>query len=129
MRQRLIAVLYQTSNPSWAARPKRAADHQIAVASKADVKSIQSLYSKNLIQNNRSGITGIAYSQTNLPINYEGTFYENTYLGKWIASFFAPAVVKRIQKREQVLSQPENTSDSDWAFKNLQDGIKKYGRG
>jgi ankyrin repeat protein len=67
--------------------------------------------------------------RTSLPINYEGTFYGNVYLGTWMASLFAPAAVKRIQKRGQVLSQPEKTSDSDWAFKNLQEGIKKYGRG
>ncbi|MEN9449477.1 MAG: hypothetical protein RJA83_91 [Pseudomonadota bacterium] len=62
-------------------------------------------------------------------INYEGTLYGNAHLGKWIASLFVPAAVKRMQKREQVLSRAEKTSNLDWAFNNLQDGIKKYGRG
>lgn len=109
-------------------RPKRQIQ-QVDLTSKANVKSIPSLYSEDFIPNNRSVITGVSSSQTNLPINYQGTFYGNVYLGRWMASLFAPSAVKRIQKREQVLSQAEKTSDADWAFKNLQDGVKKYGRG
>jgi uncharacterized protein YjbI with pentapeptide repeats len=66
---------------------------------------------------------------TRLPISYEGTFYGNAYLGTWIASLFAPAAVKGILKREQLLSQPGKTSGLNWAFENLQGGIKKYGHG
>ncbi|WP_342219379.1 NB-ARC domain-containing protein [Rickettsiella endosymbiont of Miltochrista miniata] len=117
------------SNTTRSARPKRQINRQVDFTSKAEVKSIQSLYSEDFIPNNRSVITGVSYSQTNLPINYQGTFYGNVYLGRWIASLFAPSAVKRIQKREQVLSRAEKTSDADWAFKNLQDGVKKYGRG
>lgn len=68
-------------------------------------------------------------AQSSLPINYDGTFYGNACLGKWITSLFAPAAIKQMHNREQVLSQSEKTSDLKWAFKNLQDGIKKYGRG
>ncbi len=110
-------------------RPKRQINRQVDFTSKAEVKSIPSLYSEDFIPNNRSVITGVSSAQTNLPINYQGTFYGNVYLGRWLASLFAPSAVKRIQKREQVLSQAEKTSDADWAFKNLQDGVKKYGRG
>lgn len=116
------------SNTTRSARPKRQIQ-QVDFTSKAEVKSIPSLYSEDFIPNNRSLITGVSSAQTNLPINYQGTFYGNVYLGRWLASLFAPSAVKRIQKREQVLSQAEKTSDADWAFKNLQDGVKKYGRG
>lgn len=65
---------------------------------------------------------------SSLPINYKGTFSGNVCLGKCIIAPFWPSVVKRMQKVELVVSQADNTSDSDWAFKHLQEGRKKYGR-
>ncbi len=51
---------------------------------------------------------------------YKGAFYENVYFLRWMAYFSGFSMKDRT-------SPAENISDSDWAFKHLQAGIKKYG--
>lgn len=66
-------------------------------------------------------------SHSSLPVNYEGTLFGNVCLVRSLAHFFTPSVAKKMKKMERVLSQAENTSDLDWAFNHLQDGIYSIG--